>query len=68
MKIYGEHSEQTQSLRYLRDEILSQTSEGREIIRLYYQWSPAIVKAMKEDEEFKEDMKEMINGVLSLIK
>ncbi len=38
------------------------------IIRtLYYQWSPAIVKAMEQDDEFKEEVKEMINGVLELI-
>ena len=44
--------------------MLSQTPEGRDIIRLYYQWSPVIVKAMEEDEEFKGDVKEMIDGVL----
>ena len=54
-------------LRLFRDSILSQTPEGQEIIRLYYQWSPAIVKAMEEDEEFKQDVKEMIDGVLGLI-
>jgi hypothetical protein len=31
------------------------------------QWSPAIVKAMEEDEKFKEDVREMIDGVLGLI-
>jgi len=41
--------------------------EGKEIIRLYYDWSPAIVKAMEEDEELKEEVKEMINGILGLI-
>jgi hypothetical protein len=65
--IYGEHSEQIELLRYIRDNVLTQTPEGQEIIRLYYQWSPAIVKAMEQDEEFKEEMKEMIDGVLGLI-
>jgi hypothetical protein len=65
--IYGEHSEQIDLLRYIRDNVLTQTPEGQEIIRLYYQWSPAIVKAMEQDEEFKEEMKEMIDGVLGLI-
>ena len=37
------------------------------IIRLYYQWSPAIVKAMEEDEGFKEEVKELLDGVLELI-
>ena len=66
-KIYDEYSEEAELMRYIRDEILSQTPEGREIIKLYYQWSPAIVKAMEEDEEFKEEVKEMIDGLLPLI-
>ena len=45
-------------LRNFRDEVLSKTPAGQEIIRLYYEWSPAIVKAIKEDEEFKEHVKE----------
>jgi parallel beta-helix repeat protein len=65
--IYGEHSEETELLRYFRDNVLSQTPEGQELIELYYQWSPVIVKAMEEDEEFKEDIKEMIDGILPLI-
>ena len=65
--IYGEYSEDTEHLRYFRDDVLSQTSEGQELIRLYYQWSPAIVKAMEEDEGFKEEVKEMIDGVLMLL-
>jgi len=54
-------------LRYFRDNILSQTTEGKELIKLYYRWSPLVVKAMQEDEEFREDVKEMIDGVLVLI-
>ncbi len=46
-EIYGENSQETQLLRSIRDNVLSQTPEGREIITLYYQWSPAIVKAMR---------------------
>ena len=66
-EIYGDDAEETELLRHLRDNILNKTPEGQEIIRLYYLWSPVIVKAMKEDEEFKEDVKEMIDGVLELI-
>ena len=32
------------ALRKFRDEILSQTPVGQEIIELYYQWSPAIIR------------------------
>jgi hypothetical protein len=66
-KIYGEDSEEVALLRYLRDNLLSQTPEGQEVIRLYYQLSPVIVKVMEKDEAFKDEVKEMIDGVLGLI-
>ena len=66
-QIYGENSEKTQLLRSFRDNLLNTTPEGREIIQLYYQWSPVIVRAMEADEDFKEDVKEMVDGVLEMI-
>ena len=66
-EIFGEHSEKTELLRNFRDEVLNKTPEGKELIKLYYQFSPAIVKAMEEDEAFKEEVKETIDGVLGLI-
>jgi len=66
-KIYGEHSKETEILRYIRNNILNQTTEGKELIKLYYQWSPVIVKAMEKDEEFKGEVKELIDGVLGLV-
>ena len=67
MKIYGEDSEEVALLRYLRDNVLSKTPVGQELIRLYYEWSPSIVKAMENDDEFTEEMKKMIDGGLELI-
>jgi len=67
-EIYGKYSKEVEFLRQVRDNVLSQTEEGRELIRLYYQWSPVIVKAMEEDDEFKEEVKEMIDGILPLIR
>ena len=66
--IYGEHSKKTSLLRYLRDNVLSQSPGGQEIIRLYYEWSPVIVEVINEDEEFKAQLKEMIDGMLPLIR
>ena len=66
-EIYGEVSEGAELLRYFRDTVLNQTPEGRELIRLYYQWSPFIVRAMEEDEEFKQEVKGIIGDVLLLI-
>ena len=67
-RLYGEDSEKTELLRSLRDNVLNKTQEGKELIKLYYQWSPVIVKAMEGDEEFKQEVKEMIDGVLPLIR
>ena len=56
-----------ETIRAFRDGVLNQTPEGQEIIRLYYEWSPSIVRAMEEDEEFKNQAKKMVDGFLLLI-
>jgi hypothetical protein len=66
-KIYGEDSEEVELLRYYRNEVLSKTKVGQELIRLYYQLSPVIVDVMEEDEAFTEEVKDVIDGVLLLI-
>ncbi|MEE8381634.1 MAG: CFI-box-CTERM domain-containing protein [Thermodesulfobacteriota bacterium] len=64
---YGNNSEEIELLRYIRDNVLKKTPEGKELINLHYRWSPVIVRAMEADEEFKQAVKEMIDGVLGLI-
>ena len=64
--IYGEGSLEVTLLRAVRDTVLSQTAEGREIIKLYYQWSPVITMALRNDKAFKAEMKELLDGILSL--
>jgi hypothetical protein len=66
-QVYGNHAGVTALLRKYRDNVLSQTPEGRKLITLYYQWSPALVKAMKQDKAFEADIREMIDGFLLLI-
>jgi len=65
-KIYGVYSKETELLKFFRDNVLSKTPEGRELIRLYYEWSPAITEVMDKDEALKENLKELIDGVLGL--
>ena len=64
--VYGERSTETELLRSIRDNLLSQSREGRELIKLYYQWSPFIVKAMEADDQFKQEIKNIIDEVLVL--
>lgn len=67
VSLFGEYSEEVEMLRFIRDNVLSKTPEGQEIIKQYYQWSPVVAIMMEEDEEFKEDVKKMVDGVLELI-
>jgi DMSO/TMAO reductase YedYZ molybdopterin-dependent catalytic subunit len=67
-EIYGQYSNEVRALKFYRDNALSQTPEGQELIKLYYEWSPVIVKAMGEDEAFKQEAREMIDGVLEVIR
>ena len=67
-RIYGENTKEVERFRHFRDNTLSKTLEGQEITRLYYEWSPAIVKAMEEGEEFIEEVKAIFDGVLPLIR
>jgi len=66
--LYRGNSEKVELVRYFRDSVLNKTPEGRDLITLYYQWSPVIVKAMEENEEFREEVREMVDGVLLVIR
>ena len=58
---------QLDAIRDFRDNVLSQSPAGQEIIRLYYQWSPIIVQAMENDASFKEWVTEQVEGILPLV-
>jgi len=66
LAIYGTDSEQTELLRSIRDNVLSKTHEGRELTKLYYQWSPVILSSMEQDEDFKGEVVEIIDQVLEM--
>ena len=66
-ELYGEHSKEAKLLRNFRDSVLAYTPQGDEIIQQYTQWSPMMAKAMADDEEFKEQLKEIMDGMLVLI-
>jgi hypothetical protein len=65
-EIYGRDSKQAELLRIFRDSAMSKTPEGRTLIALYYGWGPFIVKTLHEDAEFKQCLREMIDGLLPM--
>jgi hypothetical protein len=46
---------------------LSKTTEGQELIRLYYEWSPTLIKTLEEDKKIKGEVKAIIDVMLPLI-
>ena len=67
VKIYGEGSDEVAVMRYLRDNVLSKSETGQEIIRLYYMLNPVIANAVQNDDEVKEELKAMVDGILGLV-
>ena len=66
--IYGDDSEEVELLRYFRDNILTRTTQGQELIEFYYEWSPLILRSILEDGALKKDLQEMVDGVLPLVR
>jgi len=66
--LYGESSEEVLLLRWFRDHVLRTTPEGKQIIKLYYQWSPLLLKAMEEDDALQEGVKEIVDHLVELLR
>lgn len=66
--LYGPDNPKLDILRVFRDEVLSQTPEGNEIIDLYYTLGPVLVEAMEQDEQLKEEVKEIIELYLPMMR
>ena len=62
--IYGEHTEETELLRKYRDNVLSKTPEGQEIIETYYKFSPAATMLLKQRPLLKDRIKALLDGIL----
>jgi len=66
--LYGELSEESNLLRLFRDNILSATQEGQELIRLYYQLGPLYVDLLKSDESLLREVKQLLDGYMPRLK
>jgi hypothetical protein len=65
--IYGEHSREADLLRHFRDGVLSNTTEGQEMIKFYYALSPVVVSALEENPELREEVKGLIDGIVAIV-
>ena len=61
---YGEDSEEIDLLRKYRDEVLSKTSEGQVLIKIYYKFSPIATKLLEHRPLLKNKAKMIIDSML----
>jgi len=64
--IYGENSPEVAVLKYFRDAVLNKTPEGREVIKLYYELSPAIAAVLQGDETLVSGIRALVDNFLPL--
>jgi hypothetical protein len=62
--IYGENAEEAELLRKYRDNVLSKTPEGQEIIETYYKFSPKVTMLLEQRPLLKNRAKTFIDGML----
>jgi hypothetical protein len=67
VQLYGEGSEQVQLLRNFRDTVLTETLEGQQLIKLYYEWSPVLVRVLEQDNGFRAEVREMIDAIVPVL-
>ena len=67
-EVYGVNAEETALIRRLRDDVLSRTGEGQAFIKLYYQLSPILLKGMAENNSFKNEVKEILDLIVPVIR
>jgi hypothetical protein len=67
-EIYGVNTEETALLRKVRDEVLNKSDAGRAFIKLYYQMSPALLQAMTESKVFKQEVREILDLIVPVIR
>lgn len=65
---FGPDNPKLYILKAFRDEVLSKTPEGRELIELYYAWSPFLIEATQQDEQLKKEIKEMIEMIFPVMR
>ena len=66
-QLYGEHSREAELCRSVRDNVLRETPEGRELIKTYYAWSPRLVSVLEQDGALKDQVKKLLDQILLLI-
>lgn len=66
--LYGEHSDETKLLRKYRDNVLSKSSIGRQIIKTYYDLSPAVAEVLQNNSTTRASARRILDLLIPAIR
>ncbi len=66
-RVYDPDAAETKMLRRYRDAVLQKTPGGLKLVRLYYEWSPTILKVLEADVHCVKKIRAVLDGFLPLI-
>jgi hypothetical protein len=66
--IYGKDSEETEMLREYRDKVLSKSTAGRQMIKTYYDLSPAVVEALQKNNTARASARRVLDSLMPAIR
>jgi len=66
--IYGRDSEETELLREYRDKVLSKSAKGRQMIKTYYELSPAVVEVLQKNDAARASARRILDSLMPAIR
>jgi hypothetical protein len=66
--LYGSKSEETELLREYRDKVLSKSASGRQMIKTYYELSPAVTEVLQKDDTAKASTRRVLDSIMPAIR
>jgi hypothetical protein len=66
--IYGKDSEETELLREYRDKVLSKSASGRQMIKTYYELSPAVVEVLQKNDTDRSSARRVLDSLMPAIR
>ncbi|MCX5903315.1 MAG: hypothetical protein NTV89_07545, partial [Proteobacteria bacterium] len=64
----GRDSEETELLREYRDKVLSKSATGRQMIKTYYELSPAVAEVLQKNDTARASARKVLDSLMPTIR
>ena len=65
---YSRDDEETELLREYRDKVLSKSATGRQMIKTYYELSPAVAEVLQKNDTAKANVRRVLDSLMPAIR